>query len=120
MPRVVALSSTSVTLEWEPPPSEHQNGIIRFYSVCYLEEETTLEFLSTSNSTTLTIMDLHPHFTYYIRVRAETVSPGPFSGLQRVQLEEDGNDYLCIIIQVGIYSILFSLQLRRAVSEMFL
>ena len=89
-PETVSYSSNSISLTWESPPAEHVNGVLRHYTVVYLEQDTSLEFSATSNTTSLQLMDLHPHFTYVMRVRAETVSPGPFSDTQSVQLQEDG------------------------------
>ena len=66
------------------------NGVLRYYTVVYLEQESSLEFSAMSNGTSVQLVDLHPHFTYTVRVRAETVSPGPFSASQSVQLQEDG------------------------------
>ena len=89
-PQIMSFSSTAINLTWEPPPAEHANGILRHYTVSYQEQESSLEFSVTSNTSSTTLLSLHPHFTYVIRVRAETVSPGPFSETQSVQLEEDG------------------------------
>lgn len=97
---IVSYTSTTISLTWEPPPAEHVNGILRHYTVGYLEQDTVLEFSVISNTTSLQLMDLHPYFTYIIRVRAETVSPGPFSYSQSVRLPEDG--MLCDILWFNI------------------
>lgn len=75
---------------WQPPPAENMNGRLRYYSVWYREQETSLHASITTNNTRLELTNLHPYFTYTIKVRAETVSPGPFSAEQSVQLKEDG------------------------------
>ena len=89
-PQIVSYSSTSISLTWEPPPAEHINGILRYYTVVYTEQDTSLEFSVASNITSLQLTGLHPYFTYVIKVRAGTVSPGPLSDSQSVQLQEDG------------------------------
>ena len=75
---------------WQPPPAENLNGRLRYYTVWYRERETSLHSFVSTNNTSFELIDLHPYFTYIIKVRAETISPGPFSAEQSVQLEEDG------------------------------
>lgn len=77
-------------LSWQPPPTEYINGHLRHYTLHYVEHETSLSQTATATTTTIQISGLHPHFTYTIKVRAETISPGPFSIEQSLQLEEDG------------------------------
>lgn len=99
-PHILSFSSTSVLLMWQPPPAENMNGRLRYYSVWYTEQETSLHSSVSTNSTSLELIDLHPYFTYTIKVRAETISPGPFSAEQSVQLEEDGMlvNYECKVV----------------------
>ena len=89
-PQVVFFTSTSLALTWQAPPLEHVNGIIRRYTVGLREVDTGNSLMVYSYSTNITIHDLHPHFTYTFMVRAETISPGPYSPENSIQLEEDG------------------------------
>ena len=75
---------------WDPPPAEHVNGQLRHYSVFYHEQESGHNSSVDEDNTTTYLTNLHPHFTYIIKVRAVTISPGPFSDTQSIQLEEDG------------------------------
>ena len=56
----------------------------------YREQETSHDQTANSNATNIELSGLHPYFTYVIRVRAETIAPGPYSVEQSIQLEEDG------------------------------
>ena len=71
--------SSSIFLEWDKPPAEHQNGIIREYHINFTEIETGNTFFKavTTNSTTLS--SLHPYYNYSITITAVTVLPGPAS-----------------------------------------
>ena len=89
-PQVVTFSSNSITLSWESPPAEHVNGQLRHYSVFYHEQESGHNSSVHEDSATIHLTNLHPHFTYTFKVRAVTISPGPYSETQSIQLEEDG------------------------------
>ena len=93
-----AISSTSIQLEWEPPPHEHHNGEIDYYTVLCLEIETGVtQSRYTTPSTEITISGLHPFYTYSCNISAVTVGPGPSSEISITTLE-DGTItivYLC-------------------------
>jgi receptor-type tyrosine-protein phosphatase Q len=75
------LSSTVIELMWQPPAPENRNGIIRQYSIHYYVSETRERALqqSNDNSTSVTLTDLHPYYTYSFRVAAVTFGEGPQS-----------------------------------------
>lgn len=86
-----AVDAHSVLLSWDPPPLEHQNGVIRHYflniSAPALNDYRTE--VSTLNS--ITIHNLRPFTTYYFSVAAATtIANGPFSVSVEVQTPEDG------------------------------
>ena len=87
-----SLSSTSISLSWDPPPFEHQNGIIRSYIINSTELETNKTFSYTSLGTSIQINSLHPYYEYQFSVTAVTISSGPPSDTIIVQTEEDGNN----------------------------
>lgn len=89
-PSVTAVTSTTLTLAWEPPPLEQINGIIRNYVVTITEIETGRVFTVASNNTQVTVENLHPFYTYACRVAAETIGVGPYSNQILVQLDEEG------------------------------
>ena len=84
------VTSTSVTLRWNPPEASQQNGVIRSYIVIVWEEETGRNFSVNSTNTELSIGNLHPFYTYHFTVAAVTVSQGPFTYEYVLQTLEDG------------------------------
>ena len=84
------VTSTSVTLSWNPPETSHQNGVIRSYIVIAREEETGQSFSVKSTNTELSIGNLHPFYTYHFAVAAVTISQGPFTYEYVLQTLEDG------------------------------
>ena len=91
------LSSTGMTLTWNPPPLEHTNGFIRYYVMQIIEVETQATFTVTSNVTEATVESLHPYYTYQCKIAARTIELGPFSSTITVQLLEEGEPRLPII-----------------------
>ena len=76
-----SVMSRSVDLSWVAPRSDMQNGVIRYYVIEAYENDTgsTLRFQTLSAQTRFTLSNLHPYYTYTIRIRAVTVSSGPLS-----------------------------------------
>ena len=98
MLRATNLSSTSVVLTWETPPSEDLNGRVigYFINMTKLRSGERLELFS--NSTMLTVYNLQP-YTVYTCVSAAITSAGhgPFSDAIQIQTIEAGKGYVCII-----------------------
>ena len=82
-------TSHTLRLGWLPPAIESQNGVIRQYIVKITEEDTSTTVYHQSNTTQITIEDLHPYYVYKYSVAAETIGIGPFSMIGTVQLDED-------------------------------
>ena len=59
-----AVNSTTIQLQWEPPPLADQNGVIRSYHVNISVAETGSVFQLTSETNALNISGLHPYYTY--------------------------------------------------------
>ena len=87
-----AVNSTTIQLQWEPPPSADQNGVIRSYIINISVAETGSCFQRTSETTALYISNLHPFYTYTLTVAAVTIGPGPYGLMLTVQMPEDGMD----------------------------
>ena len=85
------ITATSVTLSWEPPESDLQNGVIRHYLIQVFEYQTgnNLTYQATAH-TVFTVGDLHPFYTYSLSVQAVTVAAGPLSVSQSISTLEDG------------------------------
>ena len=82
-------TSNSLSLSWVPPSVESHNGVIRRYVIRITEEETSAVMLHYSNSSQVTVEDLHPYYTYMCAVAAETVEVGPYTTNIIIQLDED-------------------------------
>ena len=87
---VVRVTSTSIELQWEPPPTIHHNGVIGSYIILCVESETDETIRENSNTSEATISGLHPFYTYNCSVSAVTVDPGPFSNPVRIKTLQDG------------------------------
>ena len=73
-----------------------QNGIIVGYVVRVLETVTGSErdIEIDGSHTEIFVTLLHPHYVYELRVVARTVSVGPYSPANVVQMHEDGKLYV--------------------------
>ena len=85
---VVYITSTTVTLTWDPPPHDSHNGVIREYTVRITGSDNQLLYNATKNS--ITIPELLPYTDYEISVSAYTVANGPFSSYLYVTSNEAG------------------------------
>jgi len=91
MLRATNLSSTSVVLTWETPPSEDLNGRVigYFINVTKLRSGERLELFS--NSTMLTVYNLQPYTMYtYISAAVTNAGHGPFSNALQIETLEAG------------------------------
>ena len=85
-----AVDSTTIFISWLPPPFNHQNGLIRSYTVHVNETNTGLVYNHSSTTTNVTVSHLHPYSTYSCTVSPVTVKPGPPSSPVYVNTHEDG------------------------------
>ena len=85
-----SVSSTSFVLSWSPPPTSQQNGIIREYTVNITELQTGTNIILNSTSTSVSVLSLHPYYTYECVVNAYTVGSGPYSEVFTIATSEDG------------------------------
>ena len=92
---VLNVTSTSVSMYWDPPPLELQNGVIRHYQIVAFEVDTntSLAYVATAN-TAFTLGELHPYYTYRFSVQAVTVAAGPSSMPVSIVTLQDGGFYL--------------------------
>ena len=88
---VTAMNSHSINISWSPPPLDKVNGIIQYYfvNISVMETSQTLYFQTTDTSVSLN--DVHPHYTYTVVVAAVTIAIGPFSTEQSITTPQDGN-----------------------------
>ena len=83
------ITATSFSLMWESPAFEATNGIIQQYVVQLVELDTGRQVTVVTNTSEVTLEDLHPFYTYSSRIAAETIAVGPFSTPLAIQLSED-------------------------------
>ncbi len=88
---IANITSSSLLLQWSPPPAEDQNGLIKFYTVTVMEEPTGRLIQLQSLSTERWVHHLHPFYTYTCSVAASTVGVGPFSTTITGTTLESGN-----------------------------
>jgi hypothetical protein len=76
--------------------------VIRGYEVTLMNEVDggTSSFTLRGNETSMEFQDLHPAYTYVLKISAETVRQGPFSHPVRVTMAEDG-EHKCIHVHVS-------------------
>ena len=90
------LNATHALLLWEPPPPEHQNGVIEQYHITIEVNEIGEVFQHFSTYTTTIIAQLHPFYTYMFSVAAQTVAVGPYSSDISLKMPEAGILFLLI------------------------
>lgn len=73
------ITSTLITLRWDPIPLEHLNGILRFYLVDVVEVITNNSWTFHSVQNHVNIGPFHPYYTYRCRVAGFTVGVGPYT-----------------------------------------
>jgi len=99
-------TSRNITLSWERPSLEKQNGILTMYHVIimetqilYLDNGTTITRMGDNFNRTYNVSEgrvqlvdaLHPSYNYTVRIAAATAAGiGPFSDLITVMTLEDG------------------------------
>ena len=86
----IIIASTSFYIEWDPPSYEDQNGVIQYYVIGVTEVETGIVYQYTEYSTYITVLSLHPAYTYQFSIAAYTVGLGPFSEFFNITLAEEG------------------------------
>ena len=89
-----AIDSQSISLSWHSPPVDTLHGILRYYQIDVIEEQTKTSFSFNSTNNQLTVISLlHPYYKYVISVAASTVGTGPFSENITIETHQDGNNY---------------------------
>ena len=84
------VTATSLTLTWQPPSFESRNGVIQQYIIQIEEINTGRMLTAISNTTEVSINNLHPFYSYSCRIAAETAQVGPYTTPITIQLDEDG------------------------------
>ena len=87
-------SSTGLSISWQPPPFDDQNGIIRGYTVSYgiTGEDLTSFVTETTNETQIPLTGLEKFTVYNVTVNAFTIAAGPSDTIQ-IQTDSDSEYY---------------------------
>jgi len=77
----IGVSSTSIRLQWDPPPRKHRNGEIRMYEVLYHQQRpSTVDWTTNTTENFVMVEGLETSTDYNFMIRAYTaVGPGPWS-----------------------------------------
>ena len=95
-------SSSSITLSWDPPSADQQNGVIISYILSVTSLDTNVMYNYTVYGTQFSIPGLVPFSTYSCRIAAQTtIGTGPFTISVTVVTLEDGL-YAFILMQIFI------------------
>ena len=88
----MVINSTSISVYWDPPPFDDQNGVITSYTINITNiNRTNISMSIIITNTSYTVIDLEEFEVYDIQVAAMTaVGLGPFSDIIRSQTFEDG------------------------------
>ena len=101
-----AVNSTTIQLQWEPPPLSDQNGVIRSYYINVSVAETGSSFQLTAGINAVNVSTLHPFYTYTMTVAAVTVGPGPYGLPLSIKTPEDGKQSL-IFSSIRVWNVFF-------------
>ena len=90
-PTAVVRNSRTIFCSWNPPPVEHQNGVIIEYRINITEVNTSRVFvrISPGTTTSLEISSLHPNYIYQWTVTCVTVGAGPYTVFSTIKTLED-------------------------------
>ncbi len=98
---VVNSSSSSLSLRWEPPPSQFTNGFLRHFVINYraihcsdngTDFGTGWNITSVGGShTSINITNLLFWTCYHVRIAAFTVRESPFTTTKKIRTSEHGN-----------------------------
>ena len=87
------LGPSAISISWQPPSPEGQNGIITSYTVFITEVPTnaTTTYQRDGSRSEILITGLHPFYEYSCSVAAETsVGLGPFGTPFTITTHQDG------------------------------
>lgn len=77
-------------LSWIQPPLESFNGVLRYYWINIVEEDTSRAYFEYLLGNGGFLSSLHPFYTYTVSVAAVTIAPGPYSNNITITTYQDG------------------------------
>ena len=98
-----------ISLQWQPPPAVHQNGIIQYYIVDVSETNTGRFWTFYSVEPSLLVSALHPYYIYECNIATITIGTGPSASVT-IQTSEAGklllNINFCLKKMLNVVTIL--------------
>ena len=77
---ITMVTPYSVSLQWDPPTPDKQNGVIVSYTINVMINDQVLRMAVMSNTSQQTITNLTPYTMYMFNISASTrIGQGPFS-----------------------------------------
>jgi hypothetical protein len=120
---VIAQTSSSLSVTWEPPEKNKRNGKIVSYTVCISHEESKLCFKEqTTEENMLSFTSLNASTKYYVRVLASTkICRGPY-GESKGKFT-NGSKFCsckcCNFVSFGIFNVHFNGMLQKSDVSLF-
>ena len=121
---VTVETSRDITLSWDRPSLEEQNGILTIYHVIimetqilYLDNGTVISSMGENFNRTYNVSEgriqlvdmLHPSYNYTVRIAAATAAGiGPFNDPITVMTLEDGECYVLLLAENSYATIYFT------------
>lgn len=90
--RVIATSAENISISWDPPPREAQNGVIIAYTfICQPQELATAQPVTYSAPGDYSLSGFRPATSYNCSIFAATAGGNGPTAFQIVTLLDDGN-----------------------------
>ena len=80
----------TISLSWNPPQADQQNGILRYYLVTLTSNLPTVTRNISASQLTISVGGLRPFTLYTCKVEVGTVGLGPPTLFQYIWTPEDG------------------------------
>ena len=106
--QVIVLNATSILLEWNAPPADARNGIVRKYRVVISNLATGDEIQEFAFAEHLTVHALLPYNTYRCKVAAYTTAIGPFTAVMQATTSAESKLTEPLATCTHLYCVFFS------------
>ena len=102
--RVDSQNPSIISISWEPPLPEFQNGVITSYYITVIEVETgaILTFQTHGTANFYIVNSLHPFYQYNCSVAAFTIGLGP-SAYDSIRTHPDGRLLYTLLVKTAHY-----------------
>ena len=89
---ITMVTPYSVSLQWDPPTPDKQNGLIVSYTINVMTYDQVVKMVVLSNTTLQTISNLTPYTPYMFKLAASTtIGQGPLSKSILTRTSETSN-----------------------------